>query len=253
MALDIATEFKGADAEVVKALSDPKVAAALETYVTTREAPLVAKRDELLGSNRDLKTFIDTHGGQDRIKTLADTAAKADEATRKAAASSSDVETVRSHMTGEIKARDTTISKLLGTIKDGKVKSAISTALSEAGGDEKLLGPHIATRVKSDVNDAGDVTITVLKADGNPWLVGTEGKAATLADLLGEMKTDASLAKGFSASGARGSGAAASSSQLHGIKNPWMKGKEFNLTEQTKIMLSNPDLAKTLAAAAQTA
>lgn len=241
--MDIAKEFESYGEDVVKALtSDPKVAEAVTKY----NSALAAKRDELLGSIKEHKTFVESLGGVDKIKSLAQSAAEAEAKAREAAAASNDIEKVRAALTEQINALTERNKKLLDEKKEGRVNAAIRDALGEEG-DINLLFPHISSRIKSDINDDGDVSITVLGKDGTKML-GRDAKDATLKDLIEEMKSDPSLAKGFAARGTKGAGTPVNANDMKGVVNPWAKDT-FNLTAQTQLYLSNPELAKALASA----
>jgi hypothetical protein len=243
-------DFKDAPEDVRTALtpilSNEKVVAALTAFVEGSKQPLVAKRDELLGINKNLKTLIDSVGGEESIKTLKQQKEDAEAAAKKALEESTDVTAVRSALASQIKERDDAISKLQTEKKDAKVRSTVRKALSEAGGDSDLLMPHINSRVTSEIVE-GEVVITVLK-DGKPWFVGTDAKPATVKDLVTDMKKDATFSKAFAPSGAQGSGAK-NGSGGKAIVNPWAKDT-VNLTKQGEIMRNDPALAATLKAAA---
>jgi hypothetical protein len=247
--LDIANDFASYGEDVVKALSDPKIADALGKYVTSREQGLITKRDELLGKVNSHKSFIDGLGGEEKIKSLAQVATEAEAKRVAAEASSNDVEAVRKSLTGKIGERDEHINKLLTEKREAKVKSRVSRAVTEACGDAELLAPHITSRLRSEITEDGEVKITVLK-DGQPMLVGTDAKPAVLKDLMEDMKKNTSFAKLFASSGASGSGASAGVKNLTGVVNPWTKGKDWNMTKQMEILRSSPESAATMKAAA---
>jgi hypothetical protein len=242
------SDFKTAGDEVVKALTDnPKLAEALSSFISDREKPLLSKRDELLSKNKELSEFLESVGGKDSVANLHRQKTEAEAKAKKALEESTNVDELRSHFAVELKSREDEISKLRNEKKDAKVRSTINRALNEFGGDSKLLGPHIQSRVTADL-DGDAVKITVLK-EGKPWLVGTEAKPATVKDLLEELKKDPSFAKAFDPKNVTGTGAKGSANGLHGIVNPWAK-ESLNVTEQGRIAVSNPDLAKALRAAA---
>jgi hypothetical protein len=246
--MDLISELKDAPDALRTALADSKVIEALTTFITAREKPLVDKRDELLGKNKELNDYITTAGGRDAISKLAADKAKAEQEAKDAIAKSGSADELRSHFGTEIEKREKEIQKLKDEKKEAKVKSRVSRAITDAGGNATLLGPHISQRIASEVNAEGEVVITVNK-DGKPWLVGTDAKAATLKDLLEDMKKDQAFATAFSATNVNGSGAKNNMTGLTGVINPWAK-ETFNLTEQGKLMTQNPDLAKTLKTAA---
>jgi len=248
--MDITTEFANLNlsAEVLAIFNDEKNKEALGKIIDASKAPLISKRDELLGQITTHKAFITGLGGEDAIKSLGAAKAKAEQDAKDALASSTDANAVRDTLGKEIKTRDDRINSLLGEKKDAKVRSQVKRALTEAKGDPELLMPHITSRLKSEVNDAGDVVITVLDEAGKPMMVGTDAKPAKISDLLESFKKNSSLAKGFAASGTGGSGAASFNGSLTGVVNPWA-ATSFNLTKQGEIATSNPEMAKALKAA----
>jgi predicted HicB family RNase H-like nuclease len=215
--MDIAVDFKDAPEEVRTLLTaNPALVSAIGAYVEAAKAPLVSKRDELLGQITKLKS------------------------------EAPDVEAATKPLNDKIADQDKRIAALTAARQSEKVNTLISTALAEANGDAKLLTPHIQTRLKAEmVGD--DVTITVLAADGKPMLVGD--KAATVKDLLSELKADASFARGFGAVNSKGSDAHQSTSTFRGLVNPWHKDSS-NLTERGRIAKEDPALAAAMRAAA---
>jgi hypothetical protein len=246
--MDIATDFAdlGLSADVIEVLS--KHGSALESIIEASKKPLITKRDELLSQISSHKTFIDGLGGADKIKSLAQQASEAEQKIKDAQAASTDVNAVREALGKEVSSRDEKINKLLSEKKDAKVRSTVKRALTEAKGDADLLMPHITSRIKSELNDAGDVVITVLDEKGGPMLVGSEAKPASVKDLLETMKKNTSFAKAFAASGISGSGANGAPN-ITGVTNPWLP-QTFNLTKQGQVARENPELASALKAAA---
>lgn len=123
----------------------------------------------------------------------------------------------------------------------------ITSAITEVGGNVKLLAPHVANRLKAEV-DGGKVTYTVLDEAGNPMFV--KGNPATIKDLVAELRSSDDFAGAFAGSGASGAGTSASAAATGSLKgNPWAKGQE-NFTEQQRISKENPGRAASLKAAA---
>lgn len=85
--------------------------------------------------------------------------------------------------------------------------------------------------------------------DGNPVAL-NGGVETPLGDYLANLKQAAEWQHHFSASGARGMGAAPTSVVAPGMTNPW-RPETRNITEQMKLRVTNPELAAALEAEAR--
>src|SRR5882672_810309 len=105
--MDITTEFANLNlsAEVLAIFNDEKNKEALGKIIDASKAPLISKRDELLGQITTHKAFITGLGGEDAIKSLGAAKAKAEQDAKDALASSTDANAVRDTLGKEIKTR----------------------------------------------------------------------------------------------------------------------------------------------------
>lgn len=247
MSTDITQEFDGLSDDVKTVLTKPEVMEALTKAFEKREAPLKAKRDELLAKISETNETIKQLGGLDSIKGLAEQAAEARRKADEAAAKSNDVETVKKTYSEKLAAAEQRHADLLKQVMNEKAENIVSKAIREAKGSPELLTPHIQSRIKSEFVD-GQVKLTVLGANGVPMLR-DDGKEASVSDLLEEFRGSPAYARAFDANGTAGSGARDAKPALNGVTNPWLSTSK-NLTQQMQMVRDNPALAKSLAAAA---
>jgi rubrerythrin len=244
---EIIQEFDGLPDDLKSVLSKPEVLDAMSKVFEKREAPLKAKRDELLSKISETNEQLKQLGGLDTIKDLAAQAAEAQRKVEEAAAKSTDVETVKRTYADKLAAAEQRHADLLKQVINEKAENLVSKAIREAKGSPELLTPHVQSRIKSEYVD-GQVKVTVLGANGVPMLR-DDGKEATVKDLIEEFRGSPAYARAFDANGITGSGAKDAKPALNGVINPWLSTSK-NLTQQMQIVRENPAMAKSLAAAA---
>ena len=245
MSTEILSAFEGLDQAVIDAISTPEVLARLSGYVEKAKTPVLSKNTEVLGQLSDLKKQINDLGGFDTLKTLSQQATDARRAQEEALAKSGDVEAIRKQAADALTAKDTELNTLKQSVVTEKVSSAVAKAVREAKGDADLMSPHIASRVQGVLED-GKVVIKVLDAAGQQML-NKDMKPASIADLVNEYKT--AFPRAFDADGKSGSGAKSADASASGMANPFL-GATRNLSKQNEIARTNPEMAKSLAAAA---
>lgn len=243
-------------AEVVSALPDevktlvtkPEVLAVFEKVVT----PLVTAKGTLLNEKKTLQADIDALGGLEKVKAslteYTTLKGQTEEERNKAIKASADVEAVRSDLAGKLQTAQQSADAWRNKFADRSLNNLVMTAVSAAEGDPELLMPFLKSRIKSTMDEAGNVKVDVLKADGTPML-NANGDAAGLTDLVNEYKNSERFGVMFKASNKGGSGAGNGNGAPGLANNPFKKGATFNVTEQMKLYKSNPTLAKSLALA----
>ena len=146
-----------------------------------------------------------------------------------------------------------TIASLKAQLSDAE---AAKESVAQEAAQERLKNQAVAL-----IDQAGalspDQTYTLLQAqhglrrgeDGNVEVV-VGGASIPLQDHLANLRSGSSgWEHHFSASGARGMGAAPNASVAPGQKNPWRK-ESYNFTEQMALRAQNPELAAALEAEA---
>lgn len=223
--------------ELKSVFEKPEVAAVLTTLITAAKAPLITNRDDVLGQLATVKT---------KLKTFEDAAAKAqadaDAAKLAAAEKDGTVETVKTHFTGLLSAKEKELNDLRMSILNEKVTNKLITAIREGDAVPELLEPHLRGRIKADMVE-GKLKVSILTANGMPMVV--DGKDASLKDLLAEFKANPTFQPAFKAPAAGGSG----SRETQGLSgsNPWAKAT-FNVTEQMKLYRTDKAAAIRMAA-----
>lgn len=120
------------------------------------------------------------------------------------------VEAAHNKSLSEIEAKRTKLQKQL---ESQAVASRVRDAMAKHGAN-KLLEPHIATRLRTEVTDDGDVSIYVTDERGSKaeqW-DGQRMVPMSVDAFVESLKTNPEFAPGFKGSGATGSGATSSAS-----------------------------------------
>lgn len=172
-------------------------------------AGLKSKNAELLTKNKTLAARAAVIGDRTAEDVQADLelAAKFKEDKAKA---EGNFETLKAQL---IAQQNTEKEKLTGRTKkvEGKLydvlaKREAESAITAAGGNAKILLPHILPFIKVTEQD-DDFTAQVVDAKGNPRIADGQATPMTIAQLVEQFKTDDTFGGAFAASGANGSGA----------------------------------------------
>ena len=108
---------------------------------------------------------------------------------------------------GKEKAKlDERLTRLNKQLETAMITSVATQAIAENKGSIKLLMPHVERQTRLREID-GKFVVEVIGADGNPRLVGSQGTAMTISELVAEMKTQNDFASAFEGTNASGSGA----------------------------------------------
>jgi len=170
---------------------------------------LKAKNAELLGK---LKT------AQDRTKVLGDRTAEEIQAdldlaakTREAKAKAEgDFEALKSQLIATTTAEKEKLvgrtRKVEGKLYDVMARREAETALTEAGGNAKVMLPHVLPFIKIVEHD-DDFTAQVVDAKGTPRIADGQATPMTIAQLVAEFAANPVFGDNFRASDVAGSGA----------------------------------------------
>jgi hypothetical protein len=225
-------------------LSKPEHAEALTAFVAKVKEPVISKNKEILEKLTALNGTVQQFGGLDAIKSMAEqvTQYKA----QAEAKPKDDIESVKKTYADQLAGVSAERDSLKQRLVERDVQTALHNAIRDAKGEPALLEPIVRSRIKAEAIE-GKVRIGVLTVDGVPML-NSEGKDASVKDLLAEIRSDGRYARAFEATKASGSGAVNSATGLPtGVDNPWNPASR-NLTKQMEIARTNPNLAKSLAA-----
>lgn len=219
---------------------DPAIIAHFEQ----KYAPVISKRDELLGklsSVKSLEKELTDLGGLETLKGLkaqADAAAQAAEQARLAAlGKDGKITEIEDFYKKQLADRDEKISARDKRLVNKEVDLALSAAIAEAEGSAKLLIPHLRSRIEARLDENGEVVI-VAKGSSGQTLNG-------LAELIAEFKGSAEYAPAFKAHQSSGGGSKKTVSGAKG-DNPFA-ANTVNITAQMALIKQSPDLARTLA------
>lgn len=229
--------------QIDEATIDP----AIKAYFEQKFAPVVAKRDELLGkvgTAAQLKAELDALGGLETLKTLKqkadDAAAEAEKARIAALTKDGDKAALEAHYKKLLEDKDAAISKRDQRLINKEVEVQLAAAIAAAEGSSTLLLPHLKGRVEGRLDENGDVVIIAKGAAGQTL--------DNLNDLVAEFKGMDAFGAAFTVTTASGAGGKKSTDGVTG-DNPFAKNT-FNATKQSELITTQPALAKKMAQAA---
>lgn len=166
---------------------------------------LRTKKDELLSVNSSLKTQLDAYKalGLD-VTAIAELvkSTKKTEPDKVAVDPAKDAEL--QHLKTQLDTERNTRTARENAWLQSFVSTEVISAIGAAKGEPALLKPIITSRVKGELKEDGTIALTVINTDGTPMF--KNGKAATLADLLEDIKADKVYGRAFEPTEAHGSG-----------------------------------------------
>jgi hypothetical protein len=180
-----------------------------KTYTEADIQALKAKNAELIGKNKTLAERAKVLGERTPEDVLADLdfAAKAKEEKARAEGNFETLkqQLIQQHTTEREKLTGRT-KKVEGKLFDVLAKREAEAAITAAGGNAKILLPHVLPFLKVIEHD-DDFAAQVVDAKGNPRIADGQATPMTIAQLVEQFKADETFGGAFAASGASGSGA----------------------------------------------
>lgn len=180
-----------------------------KTYTEADIAGLKAKNAELIGKNKTLAERAKVLGDRtpEEIQADLEFAAKAREEKAK---QSGQLDEWKKQVTDQFNTEKTKLTqrtaKVEGKLYDVLAKREAEAAITAAGGNPKVLLPHILPFIK--VVEADDEFVAqVVDAKGNARIADAQGAPMTIAQLVDTFKADETFGVAFAASGATGGGA----------------------------------------------
>ncbi|MCP4256863.1 MAG: hypothetical protein GY774_04950 [Planctomycetes bacterium] len=146
----------------------------------------------------------------------------------------------------EMKKSGAEKSRLESALHEQLIDNALSTAIVGSDGNALLLLPHMQSSLKV-VEENGKYKAIVVDAAGNNRLsMVKHGEHMDIPELVGEFKKNELFASAFKATSSGGGGGGGDET----LKNPFVRGESYSLTEQSRLANSNPELAKQMSDAA---
>lgn len=163
------------------------------------------------------------------------------------------VDSVRQTLTERMnKERETYERKLdgaLNALKESIFERDAVKAVAAEKGHFELLEPALRKRLEWDIKVSDDGTVeadyTVTSNSGGQ-MIGPNGEAGTLADLVAELKQDKVFGRAFDGSGSRGVGDDLPSERTGSVTYNPFDPKRENITEQIRLKRENPALYREL-------
>lgn len=228
---------------------------ALNAFVADKMEGLQNKNTEILGKLKEAKKVADGLPEDFSIEKWNEMVKALDGVDLSKLSTPEQVEAVKANLTEahqkEIEQLKTREGTLHGALQKSLVDSVVASAVSKAHGNATLLSPHIAQQVKM-VEEDGEFRAVVIGPNGaERFSVEKAGERMSIDELVGEFKGNDTYAAAFGAG--NGGGGGGGGGDGGGRPNPWKKGPDYSLTEQSRIMNTEPDVAKSLQAAAEAA
>ena len=214
------------------------------------------KNAELLAKNKALRAITDTLPEDFSIEAYNSALQAAADVDTSKLKVEEQVEVVRKQLTDahqlDMERVGKQVTGLKSALETELIDNAVTTALTEANGNAKLLLPHVRTSVKV-VEEDGTFRAVVVDSSGNERFSTTKaGEKMGIGELVGEFKVNETFAGAFAAD--NGGGGGGGDDGRGGGPNPFKKGSpDYNLTEQAKMRNSNPELAEQLSKQAASA
>ena len=142
--------------------------------------------------------------------------------------------------------KDSALNDITSAYFNEKKSNDITKALESEKANAKLLLPHIAPNLDVIKNDLGGYETVVVDANGTRRTMEDTGDFMTITNLVNQFKADDAFSTAFPAQDSGSGQGAVVQSGLKGGKNPFKKGKGWNMTEQAAMRRDNPDLAKAM-------
>lgn len=193
----------GEDQTQVKDTPAPK------TYTEADIAGLRSKNEELLAKLKDATTRASVLGDRtpEEIKADLEFAREQREARARA---EGDFESLKAQLLDQHKAeiakRETRVKRVEGKLYDVLARREAESAIVAAGGNPKLLLPHILPHIRVSESD-DDFAAEVVDEKGRPRIADSQGTPMTIKQLVESFRSDDTFGLAFAASDAAGSGA----------------------------------------------
>ena len=201
--------------------------AQLETLQTSNDS-LLNKNSELLNELKQVKSSLAELGGLEQLKELvstsqANTQAKLEE--------ENNLEQLKEHFNTQIAQANNKNDELVNGIVQNQIDTHLRSAVTKAKGSYTLLEHQLKNQVSGEYEN-GKVKLTITDSNGMPMM--TEGKDASLTDLVDSFKTNDDFARAFDAT-----------ANISGSNTPVGGQKTINkqpetLAEITELYKTNP-------------
>lgn len=254
-AMNDGTLPEGSDVNaMLKTASDTAINSAVSTAVEKATNGLSTKNDELLGIIKGLKDSavalpddFDQELYDTMLKDHKDKEAENLRAEERWDELRQNLETKHAE---DMDAANAVSSGLESALSAQLIDNAATTQILAEKGSATLLLPHIKANLKMVHTEQGYSTIVVDRFGKERPSLSKAGEMMSISELVNEFKANEQFAGAFmapnSGGGASGSGAGGASS----VKNPFKRGKDYSLTNQARLVKTNPELATKLKAAA---
>jgi len=166
--------------------------AELEQLQTSNDS-LLNKNSELLNELKQVKASLNELGGLDQLKELVRTTQANKQAKLE---EDNSLEELKAHFDEQITAANTKNEQLVDGIVQNQIDTQLRSAVTKAKGSYTLLEHQLKNQVNGEYID-GKVKLTINDSNGMPMM--TEGKDASLTDLVDTFKTNDDFARAFDA------------------------------------------------------
>lgn len=249
--------------ELIAAIKDGTVdkdldlASILQKSLDTNTAAIggmKTKNANLMTTNKALKKSVDSLPGdfdQELWETMvAEHSSKEDDKLKAEGKWNELKEQLMTQHTDDLGKKDEFIASLRNALSTQLIDNAAVKAITEAEGNAALLLPHVKANLLMTEGEGGIFSAIVADSAGEAKFSKLKaGEAMGIEELVNEFKANETYAAAFTAPNS-GGGAGGSGSKGFNGKNPFLKGDDFNYTEQAKMNKANPELAAQMKSAA---
>lgn len=206
---------------------------------------LRAKNQELLSELGEKRSTLRSYQNLGDPDTLAEQLKTVNKVSKEKEKTDNTLDQVKSEYQKQLEEKDNQLNNLKSSIVQQRVENELDAAIREAKGYPELLKPIMKSRVQGQLDENGDVQISVLNSKGHPMLVGN-GSDAGIQDLVEEYKNSETYSRAFQGSGRTGTGTRQNKGGTT-EGNPFDRNSDsYNVTEGMKLYKENPEKAKQL-------
>lgn len=192
---------------------------------------LVKKRDELLSKTVVLKQKLDAYEqlgvAPEELVEIVKTVKTPKEEKKTETPDANIFNAKIEHLNSELQKRESVVNNYKTKLLNTHVESTLVSEIAKADGITELLKPMLQSRIRSSIDDNGDISVTIVNPDGTPMF--RDGKEATIKDLINDIKSNEMFAGAFKVKPASGSGTKGSFSGGAVSADP--SSPNFNLTQ----------------------
>ena len=247
-------ELLAAQKEAAQKGTEFDLESGIKSIVAAEISAVNEKNSELLGKLKTQKAVIDALPEDYSAEAWNDMSKKVADGNLATLKNTEQLDALRkqlgdAHAQDMVKLNDKT-KALTRALETELIDNAAKSALIEAKGNAPLLLPHVKGNLKVVAAEDGTYSTVVVGANGEErYSLSKAGEKMGVAELVGEFRANPVYQGAFDAP--NGGGGTPPPGGNGGGKNPFKKGPDYSVTEQSILANKSPEIAAQMKAAAQ--